>query len=289
MSGSPATVAGALNRATAELAAHGADSPRLAARVLLERAAGLDRARQLAAPDAPLAPEARARFASLVRRRAAREPLAYIAGAREFWSLELAVGPAVLIPRPDSETVVAAALARGGRGVRRVLDLGTGSGCLLLALLTEWPAAFGVGTDRCAGALALAAANARALGLAGRCAFAAGDWGAALASAFDVLVCNPPYVATAALAGLAPEVAHEPRMGLDGGADGLACFRRVVGAAPRLLAPGGLAAFEIGAGQEAPVRALMRAAGLRGIAAHDDLSGTVRCLTARRDRARRAC
>lgn len=283
MSAPPATVAAALAWAAAHLGARGVDSPRRAARVLLGRAAGIDRARQLARPDAALAAADRACFANLVHRRGRREPLAYVAGTREFWSLDFAVDRATLVPRPESETAVAAALARVGAPPGRVLDLGTGSGCLLLALLSEWRSAFGVGVDVRADALAVAAANSRALGLARRTAFVAADWAAAAAAgAFDVVVCNPPYVESGAVAGLAPEIAYEPRHALDGGADGLACYRALLGGAARALRAGGTAVFEIGAGQRAAVERLMRAAGLGDIAAHPDLAGTIRCLSARR-------
>ncbi len=217
-----------------------------------------------------------------MRRREAREPLAYVTGVREFRGLEFAVDSSVLVPRPDSETVVEAALARAAPAPRRVLDLGVGSGCLLLALLAEWPAAFGVGVDRSPDALALAAANARALGMAARCAFVASDWTAALAGACDVVLCNPPYVRSADIARLAPEIAWEPRCALDGGADGLDGFRAVTGVAARLLAVDGVAAFEIGDGQARAVGDLMRAAGFGGVVEHRDLSGAVRCLSARR-------
>ena len=217
-----------------------------------------------------------------MRRREAREPLAYVTGVREFRGLEFAVDSSVLVPRPDSETVVEAALARAAPAPRRVLDLGVGSGCLLLALLAEWPAAFGVGVDRSPDALALAAANARALGMAARCAFVASDWTAALAGACDVVLCNPPYVRSADIARLAPEIAWEPRCALDGGADGLDGFRAVTGGAARLLAVDGVAAFEIGDGQASAVGDLMRAAGFGGVVEHRDLSGAVRCLSAQR-------
>ena len=281
MSGPPARVAPALAWAAARLSAAGADAPRRAARLLLERAADVALSRQIACPEAPLDAARRARFAALVRRREAREPLAYILGRREFWSLDIAVSRAVLAPRPDSETVVAAALERAPAPPRRALDLGTGSGCLLLALLREWPGAFGVGVDRSAAALAVAAANARALGLGGRAAFAASDWAAALDGAFDAVVCNPPYVATGALAGLPPEIGFEPRAALDGGADGLARYRALMPGAARVTAPGGVAVFELGAGQAPAVRRIVRAAGFDEIAEHRDLSGVVRCLSAR--------
>ena len=226
-----------------------------------------------------LASADRARFAALVRRREAREPLAYVTGVREFRGLEFAVGPSVLIPRPDSETLVEAALKRAPPGPRRVLDLGTGSGCLLLALLAEWPAAFGVGVDRSPDALSVAAANARSLGIAGRSAFVASDWSSALAGAFDVVVCNPPYVRTADIARLAPEIAWEPRRALDGGPDGLGALRAVLGGAARLLAVDGVALFEVGDGQAPVVAATIRAASLGRIVEHSDLSGSIRCLS----------
>ena len=200
-------------------------------------------------------------------------------GVREFRSLEFAVGPSVLVPRPDSETLVEAALARAPPGPRRVLDLGTGSGCLLLALLAEWPSAFGVGVDRSPDALSVAAANARSLGIAGRSSFVASDWSSALSGAFDVVVCNPPYVRSADIARLAPEIAWEPRHALDGGADGLDAFRAVVPAAARLLAPAGVAAFEIGDGQACAAGRILRAAGFIAVVGRRDLSGAIRSLS----------
>lgn len=278
------TVGGALRRAAERLAASGADAPRLAARVLMRHATGRDAARQIADPDALLGAAERRRLERALRRREAREPLAYIVGKREFWSLEFAVGPGVLVPRPDSETVVSAALARlRAAAPRRVLDAGTGSGCLLLALLSEWPRAFGLGVDCSTAAARAAAANARALGLADRCAFAVSDWTAAVGGMFDVIVCNPPYIPRAALAELAelaPEVAREPRAALDGGADGFACYRALLPGAARRLRPGGVIAVEIGEGGERPVRALLRAAGFRGAAMRRDLAGRPRALSA---------
>jgi release factor glutamine methyltransferase len=251
-----------LARATATLRAAGLESPRREARWLWEHAAG----------DGEV-------FAGLITRRAAREPLAYLLGHQEFWTLDLAVSPATLIPRPDSETLIAAALAaRPDRAaVRRILDLGTGAGCLLLAALTEYKDAFGVGVDIVPEAAALAGRNAVATGLAGRSAFLCADWAAALAGRFDLVLANPPYIESATIAGLMPEVArHEPRRALDGGADGLDACRAVLAALPGLLERGGVAVLELGVGQAGPVAALARSAGFCDPALRHDLAGIAR-------------
>jgi release factor glutamine methyltransferase len=249
------TVGEALRHGAALLAAAGVDNPRLDARLLLGHAAGMSREALLRDPGRVVDP---APFHALLARRAAREPLALILGRQEFWSLEFEVSAATLIPRADSEAVVEAALAAADRGrVRSILDLGTGTGCLLLAALTEFPAAWGVGVDRAAEAVRLAARNARALGLAARAVFLCGDWDSALSGRFDLVLSNPPYIPSGDIAGLMPEVArHEPGRALDGGADGLDAYRHILAALPRLLAPGGTAVLEIGAGQADQVAAL---------------------------------
>jgi release factor glutamine methyltransferase len=269
-----------LRRATAFLEARGAATPRLDAEVLLATVLGTDRVGIYLAFDRPLAPPEVDAYRALVRRRAGGEPVAYLAGRREFWSRALAVSPAVLIPRPETELVVEQALAAAGERRRRlrVLDLGTGSGCLAIALAAELPAARVVAVDVSPAAAAVARANATAAGVADRVAVLVADWAAALAETarFDLVVSNPPYVATADLARLPPEVRREPRLALDGGPDGLAAYRRLAPAAARLLAPGGRLLVEIGEGQAAAVDALLRAAGFGGIVRYRDLAGVER-------------
>ncbi len=266
-----------LRAAAAELAAAGIEQPRREARLLLCHVAGLDAVGLLRQLDADWAVPG---YDRVVARRAAREPLAFITGQQPFWSFSVAVSADTLIPRADSETLVEAAkVLCQPRGVRRVLDLGTGTGCLLLAALLEFPGAWGVGVDRSPGAAALARHNAAALGLASRAAMVCADWASALAGGFDLVLCNPPYVETGALAGLMPEVAwYEPATALDGGADGLGAYRAVLAALPGLLAPGGVAIFEVGAGQAEAVAALAQAAGLRPGPPHPDLAGIARAL-----------
>ena len=271
----------ALRNGAETLRIAGIEAPRLEARLLLAHALGISREDLLREPHRPVATNA---YDALIARRASHEPLALILGRREFWSLDFAVSSATLIPRPESETLIEAALAalpdRGA--VRSVLDLGTGTGCLLLAALSEFPAAFGVGVDRVPEAAALAAGNAAALGLAGRAAFLAGDWAAALVGTFDLILSNPPYIATGDLAGLMPEVVgHEPLSALDGGTDGGDAYRRIVADLGRLLADGGVAIVELGAGQAEAVSALAGAVGFR-TELRTDLGGIPRALLLRR-------
>lgn len=272
-----------LAAAAERLAAAGVAEPSREARLLLAAASGLRPLDILAHPHAPLSADARTRFEAFVARRAAREPFAYIIGRKGFWTLELAVSRAVLTPRPETEHVVEAGLAAlAGDRPARILDLGTGSGAILLALLAERPAAWGLGVDRSEAALGAAAGNARTLGLASRCALVCADWAAPLAGRFDLVVANPPYVATADIAELAPEIRdHEPRLALDGGPDGLAAYRRIASAMPQLLVPGGTCAFEVGAGQAEAVAALLAKAGLVDLSTRLDLGGIPRVVTAR--------
>ncbi|HET6183553.1 MAG TPA: peptide chain release factor N(5)-glutamine methyltransferase [Acetobacteraceae bacterium] len=263
--------------ATRQLLAAGIDAPRREARLLLAHALGLSQEALLAAP---LAPVGETDFPALLARRCAHEPLAFILGEREFWSLSFEVSPATLIPRPESETLIEAALAVfPDRSVpRAVLDLGTGTGCLLLAALSEFSAAFGIGVDRSEAAARLARRNAVRLGLASRAAFLCADWAAPLAARFDLILCNPPYIARSDIAALMPEVAaHEPLSALDGGVDGLDAYRMLVPVLPGLLRPGGAAVIELGAGQKPAVAGLAAAMGL-AVSVRDDLSGIPRAV-----------
>ncbi len=254
----------------ARLKAAGIADARREARILLAASCGTDAAGLLLRED--VAPAA---FEPLLARRAAGEPFAYITGKREFWGMEFAVSPATLIPRPDSETLIEAAVAvfpdRGA--VRRILDLGTGTGCLLLAALAEFPAAFGVGVDITPAAARLAAGNAAALGLAGQAGFIAGDWAAALNGTFDLILSNPPYIPAGDLASLMPEVQKfEPRAALDGGADGFAAYRAICAVLPGLLGQNGVAVVELGAGQAQVFSALGETLGF-DVALRRDLGG----------------
>jgi release factor glutamine methyltransferase len=258
------------------------------ARVLLGHALHLGRAQLLAQNDRLLETREINAVSALAARRLKREPVARILGHKEFWSLPLAVTPDVLVPRPDSETVVEAALdtvLRNGLRLEtlRVLDIGTGSGALLLALLKELPNATGVGTDLSAAALAVARTNAQRNDLAARCDFVACNVADDVAGPFDLILANPPYVRSGDIAGLEPEVRdYEPRLALDGGSDGLDGYRAIATAASSLLAPGGRLLVELGIGQEAAVRALFTKAGLTVDAARKDLAGIPRALSARK-------
>lgn len=275
------TVGFFLCRAGQHLRAAAIESPRLEARLLLAHAMGCRQEDLLRDPRAAVPPAAADRFAELLRRRLDHAPVAHLLGVQEFWSLPFAVSPATLIPRADSEALIEAALeAFPDRGsVRRVLDLGTGTGCLLLAALSEFPAATGLGLDRVPAAAALARANAARLGLADRAAFAVADWAAPVAGRFDLVLSNPPYIERAAIPGLMPDVArHEPASALDGGADGLDAYRAIIADLPRRLVPGGRAVLELGQGQQPAVAAIAAARGLRSLGCRLDLGGIPRAL-----------
>ncbi|WP_232328847.1 MULTISPECIES: peptide chain release factor N(5)-glutamine methyltransferase [Sphingomonas] len=248
-------------------------TPRLDAELLLAHALGISREALLLGPGRPVPPA----FEALLRRRLAHEPVAYITGTRSFWTLDLHVTPDVLIPRPDTETLLETAIAHfTGRAPRIMLDLGTGSGALLLAGLDQWRSAWGLGLDQSAAALKVARGNAERLGFGDRAAFVRGSWADALDARVDLVLCNPPYVESGAA--LPPDVAdHEPSAALYAGPEGLDDYRSLIPQLPRLLAPQGLAVLEIGATQAAAVRRLVEAAGLKAVTAKD-LAGLDRCL-----------
>jgi release factor glutamine methyltransferase len=278
------TFSEAVDHVAERLSAAGIETARGDAWLLAAAATGRPRASLMAGgPDAPSAAEL-ARLDELARRRSAREPMAYILGEKEFWSLPFRVSPAALIPRPETETVVEAALAQiRDRGAPlRILDLGTGSGCLLLALLSELPRALGLGVDRSPEALRLAMTNAGRLKLAPRARFERRSWATGLEGVFDLIVSNPPYVGAADAARLAPEIRDfEPQLALVAGPDGLDAYRALVPDCARLLAPGGALALEIGQGQGDAVAALLARHGFAVVERRPDLAGIERCLVAR--------
>ena len=267
------TVSAALTAAARRLAPQSATA-RLDAELLMAHALGVSREDLLLRRLDSAVPDA---FTALVGRRRAGEPVAYITGRRAFWTIELEVGPGVLIPRPDSETLVEAAVEHfRGRAPERILDLGTGPGTLLLAALDQWPKALGLGVDASEAALSYARRNAERLGLAGRAELRLGDWTAGLEGPFDLILCNPPYIEAGEP--LMRDVAEwEPHEALFAGEDGLDAYRRLAPAIPPLLAPGGLACLEVGAFQASAVAALFEARGL-AVSRRTDLSGHVRCL-----------
>jgi release factor glutamine methyltransferase len=281
------TVARALDAAAEQLAAAGIAEARREARLLLAHALGTGAASLFADPSRVLDRDACDRFAAIVARRASREPASHILGRREFWSLDFVVTADVLDPRPDSEALVEAALAAlpEHNAPLAVLDLGTGSGCLLLAVLSERPNARGLGIDASAAALHIAAENASRLGLAARATFQRSDWAEGIEARFDLILCNPPYIESGAIATLAPEVARwEPRQALDGGTDGLAAYHVLAPQFNRLLAPNGVGVVEVGEGQADAAAELFVAAGLVVDSRCRDLSGIERCLVLRRSR-----
>lgn len=262
----------------------GVAEPRLDAQLLMAAILGCERPDVIVRQNDALDPDAHARFKDLVARRAAREPMSHILGRREFWSLPFLVTADTLAPRPDSECLVASAVERlRADPPRRILDFGTGTGCLLLALLSEFPGAWGLGIDRNPGAALVARRNAVALGLDDRAAFLVGDWASAIGTdaRFDLIVSNPPYIRQRDLAELPPEVRdHEPRLALDGGADGLDAYRVLFPLMARLLTPGGLVALEFGLGQGSDVLALAQAAGFTHMELHADLESRERVIVA---------
>ena len=272
------TLQQALAEATAQLAAKGIDSAARDARLLIARATGIDRARLTLHLRNDLSDEAEGAFFHMIRDRLTRMPLSHILGGREFYGRWFSVTPDVLDPRPETEILVAAALEAP---FRTVLDLGTGSGAILLTLLAERPGATGTGTDLSGLALAVAGANARALGLEDRLHLLEGRWFDPVDGRFDLIVSNPPYIAADEMAGLAPEVLCEPRIALTDEADGLSAYRAIATGAPAHLAPGGWLRVEIGPTQGRAVAELFRAAGLQDVSVRPDLDGRDRVVCGR--------
>lgn len=274
------TAAQALASATARLRAAGVADPARDARLLLAHAIGITPDRVMLILSDPLPAEAAARFEAAITARAARQPVSQITGRRAFYGRDFRVTRDVLDPRPETEVLIAAALERP---FARVLDLGTGSGAILLTLLAERPGATGLGVDVSPAALAVAQANAADLGLTGRAEFRHSDWFAAVTGTFDLIVSNPPYIAGAEMPALAPEVRDwEPHLALSPGADGLSAIRRIVAGAGAHLAAQGWLMIEIGAGQGAAARALLEGAGFDAVAILCDLDGRDRVASARR-------
>lgn len=272
VSGETLSRAEVIARGAARLAAAGVPGAERDARLLFRWAAGLDGPGLTAALSEPAGADERARFEDGIAAREGRVPVSQIVGARDFWDRRFRVTPEVLDPRPETERLIAYALE--GPPARRILDLGTGSGCILLTLLAEWPEATGVGTDISAAALAVAAENAWEHGLADRAAFRQSDWCAGLEGRFDLVVSNPPYLADAEFAALEPEVRlHEPRSALSGGPDGLAAYRRIASGAGPLLEPGGRLILEVGPAQGEAVTAILGASGLKEARILPDLDG----------------
>ncbi len=285
------------------LALAGIDNPQLDARLLIAHALGVDRAALLTQGEHPLTEEELAKIEPLIARREKREPVARILGMREFWGLPFGLNEATLEPRPDSETLIETALglvplrhsrengmpACAGTTEKktplRLLDLGTGTGCLLLALLHEWPEATGLGIDLSPRAVEQAQANAQRLGLWPRASFRQGNWLEGIEETFDLIISNPPYIKAEEIRDLAPEVRlFDPPAALDGGEDGLSAYRHLIPRLPALLNPGGALLFEVGLHQAAPVCAFMREAGLTDLSVRRDLAGIERCVTGRKAR-----
>lgn len=276
------TVGGATSFVAASLAAKGIAEPWREARLLLALALAVDPAEVLGYPERAIAAATRIRLDELVARRSAGEPVSRLRGSREFWSLDFALSADTLDPRPDSETLIEAALEfLPDRCAKlRILDLGTGTGCLLLALLSELPQATGLGIDLVPGAALTARRNAASLGLADRARFAVASWGEAVSGSVDVILANPPYICSDSIAGLG--LAFEPVAALDGGVDGLSAYRVLAPMVNRLLTPAGIVLFEVGADQASAVATLLKEAGLVVRAVRRDLAGIDRCLVASR-------
>jgi release factor glutamine methyltransferase len=280
---SPATIGDCVAAGARRLAAAGIEDARREARLILAHALGIEPVSVTGYPERPVPDPGP--FEALIARRARREPLSHLTGRREFWSLEFETCPATLDPRPDSETVVEAALAavEDRQAPLRLLDLGTGTGCLLLALLCELRLATGLGIDASPEALVVARRNAARLDVAPRARFAEGNWGGSLTGPFDLIVCNPPYIPSAEIPELAPEVAEfEPTLALDGGPDGLDAYRALMPDVARLLAGDGMAILEIGAGQRRAAEQIVVSQNLVITGISRDLAEHERCISVRK-------
>jgi len=275
------TVADILSEAVAPLRHAGVEGTRRDARILLGHVIGAVRA--MTARDV-VSDDEQTRFEALIARRAAREPVSRIIGTREFWSRNFRLSSATLDPRPDTETLIDAVLSlvASRSAPLGVLDLGTGTGCILLALLSELPNSRGHGSDASGAAIRVARENAVALGLGARATFSVGDWCRDLSGVFDLIVSNPPYVPSAEIASLEPEVSRfDPRAALDGGPDGLDAYRRIAAETPKQLMEGGSLVLEIGQGQASAVEAILAAQGWELAGRRADLAGIDRCIIAK--------
>ena len=281
-------IASARRVLAAQFEAAGIESPALDARLIVGHALSLGHTALASSAQRALTPQERDTIAQLAARRMQGEPVARIMGVKEFWGLPFALSPATLVPRPDTETIVEAALAAVGEARKheplRIVDLGTGSGAILLALLHEWPNATGLGTDIDPQAIETARANAQALALETRAEFRLADFEQDLNETFDVVVSNPPYIPTSDIAALEREVReYDPHRALDGGADGLDCYRAIARRAPHLLRNAGVLIVEIGAGQRADIEAILTVGQtLDVVAVRHDLGGVERAVTVRR-------
>jgi release factor glutamine methyltransferase len=276
----------ALRFAVLELQRAEIESASLDARLLLQHVLGVSREQLLADDRLVMTQQQEAQYNELVAKRVRRQPVAQLTGKREFWGISFSVSENTLDPRPDSETLIDAVLRRmkDRDAPYRILDLGTGTGCLLLTLLSEYPSALGVGVDICEQALSVAERNAASLwgrssGITQRVRFVRSCWAEQLQGEFDIIISNPPYIPTGAIALLAPEVKeYEPHLALDGGEDGFDCYRAIMKQLPGLLAADGIAAFEIGIGQHRDLPAIVEENGLQVAGIKEDLAGIPRCV-----------
>jgi release factor glutamine methyltransferase len=279
------TRAEALAQLRRALAKGGLETPALDARLLVEAALGIAPVDLVARPDEALTAEQEGRLADYARRRLCREPVARIIGEWEFWGLPFLLSAETLVPRPETEAVVETALARLPEAAAplRILDLGTGTGCLLISILRERPLAIGLGVDRSLGALATARANAQRNGVHARALFVASDWGRAAGGPCDLIVANPPYVASGVIPSLEPDVRdYDPAVSLDGGPDGLDAYRIILSEAPGLLAETGILVLEIGYDQAEALQTLSTLSPLDFLGTGSDLTGNARCVTLKR-------